>query len=123
MLDRRGDGSESGVVSGIDWVVQNKATYGIEVINLSLGIDGCSSGTDATSLAVNSAADAGIVVLVAAGNEGPGTCTIGSPGAAVKALTVGAMADLGANGFFQADFSSRGETCLLYTSPSPRDRS
>jgi serine protease AprX len=110
VLDRRGNGSESGVVSGIDWVVQNKATYGIEAINLSLGIAGCSSGTDATSLAVDRAADAGIVVSVAAGNEGPGTCTVGSPGAAAKALTVGAMADLGPNGFFQANFSSRGKT-------------
>jgi Subtilase family len=47
---------------------------------------------------------------VAAGNDGPGTCTVGSPADAKDALTVGAMADLGANGFYQADFSSRGPT-------------
>ena len=98
------------VTAGIDWVVANKATYGIEAINLSLGTAGCSNGSDATSLAVNNAHNQGIVVGVAAGNSGPGTCTIGSPGAAANALTVGAMADMGVNGFKQAYFSSRGKT-------------
>jgi serine protease AprX len=110
VLDSGGFGSEADIISGIQWVVQNKSTFGIEAINLSLGIEGCSAGTDATSLAVNSAHDAGLVLAVAAGNEGPGTCTIGSPGAAAKALTVGASADPGENGFFQAWFSSRGPT-------------
>ena len=48
--------------------------------------------------------------MVAAGNDGPNTCTIGSPGDAKDVITVGAMADLGANGFKQADFSGRGPT-------------
>ena len=110
VLNQNGSGTMSDVTAGIDWVVQNKATYGIEAINLSLGASGCADGTDSTSLAVNNAHDAGIVVAVAAGNEGPGTCTIGSPGAAAKALTVGAMADMGELGFYQAYFSSRGPT-------------
>jgi serine protease AprX len=47
---------------------------------------------------------------VAAGNSGPAQKTIGSPGAAAKALTVGAMADPGEKGFNIASFSSRGTT-------------
>ena len=110
VLDAAGGGTMANVTAAIDWVVQVKDLYGIEAINLSLGAAGCSDGTDATSQAVNRAEAAGIVVAVAAGNEGPGTCTIGAPAAAAGALTVGAMADLGAGGFHQASFSSRGPT-------------
>ncbi|MDF2889862.1 MAG: aprX2 [Clostridia bacterium] len=110
VLDRKGSGSMSNVTAGIDWAVQNKATYGIEAISLSLGTDASSDGTDSTSLAVNNAFDNGISVLVAAGNSGPGKYTIGSPGAAEKAITVGAMADVGEKGFNLAYFSSRGPT-------------
>lgn len=56
---------------------------------MSLGTSGSSDGTDSVSLAVNRAADAGIAVVVAAGNSGPNPLTIGSPGAAEKAITMG----------------------------------
>lgn len=110
VLNSAGSGYMSDVAAAIDWSVQNKSTYGIDAINLSLGTSGCSSGGDSASLAVDAAVDAGIVVAVAAGNAGPGTCTIGSPGAARKALTVAAMSDFGASGFRLAYFSSRGYT-------------
>ena len=110
VLDANGGGTMANVTAAIDWVVQVKDVYGIEAINLSLGAAGCADGTDATSQAVNRAAAAGLVVVAAAGNEGPGACTIGAPGAATGALTVGAMADLANGGFKQASFSSRGPT-------------
>jgi serine protease AprX len=109
-LDANGGGSMATVTAAIDWVVQVKDAHGIEAINLSLGAAGCSDGTDATSQAVNRAAAAGLIVVVAGGNEGPGMCTIGAPGAATGALTVGAMADTATGGFKQASFSSRGPT-------------
>jgi serine protease AprX len=110
VLDDNGNGSTLGVVAALQWIVANRVTYGIEVANLSLGAVGCANGTDAASVAVNNAAAAGIAVVVAAGNEGPGACTIGIPAAASGAITVGAMADLGDRGFRLADFSSRGPT-------------
>ncbi|HBT49004.1 MAG: Subtilisin-like serine protease [Caldanaerobacter subterraneus] len=110
VLDANGSGSMSTVTAGIDWAVQNKDVYGIKVINLSLGTSTSSDGTDSTSLAVNRAVDSGIVVVVAAGNSGPAKYTIGSPGAAEKAITVAAMADVGELGFNLASFSSRGPT-------------
>lgn len=110
VLDSQGSGSMSDIAAGIDWAVQNKDKYGIEVLNLSLGSSASSDGTDITSEAVNNAVDAGLVVMVAAGNSGPATYTVGSPGAAEKAITVGAAADSGEGGYFLADFSSRGYT-------------
>ncbi len=110
VLDSEGSGTMSNVTAAIDWAVTNKNTYNIKIISLSLGTDGSSDGTDSTSVAINNAFNAGIIPVVAAGNAGPGKATIGSPGAATKALTVGAFADTGEKGFFLANFSSRGLT-------------
>ena len=110
ILDSAGNGSSAALISALQWVVTNKATYSIDVVNMSLGSPGCYDGTDAESQALEAANDAGLVMATAAGNEGPGQCTVGSPGAAPKALTVGNMADLGPKGFFQAFNSSRGKT-------------
>ncbi|WP_018132626.1 S8 family serine peptidase [Effusibacillus pohliae] len=110
VLNAQGSGTMSTVDAGINWAIQNKDTYGIRIINLSLGTSGSSDGTDSTSTAVNNAFASGILPVVAAGNDGPARYTIGSPGAARDALTVGAFADVGENGFFVTDFSSRGPT-------------
>ncbi len=82
----------------------------MRVVNLSLSSSGSSDGTDSMSVAVSRAFDNGVLPVVAAGNEGPPTSTVGSPGAAAKAVTVCSMADTGENGFFVSSFSSRGAT-------------
>ncbi len=110
VLNAAGQGTDAGVIRGVEWAVGNKALYGIEALNLSLGDDGCSNGLDSLSVAVNNAVAARLVVAVSAGNDGPDACTIASPAAAANAITVGAMADLGQNGFHQAYFSGRGPT-------------
>ena len=109
-LDPTGEGTASGVIAGIEWAVEHADQLGIEAINLSLEGEGCSDGDDAQSRAVDGAVDAGLVVVAAAGNSGPGTCTVASPGAAEGALTVANMADLGVGGFFLFPTSSRGPT-------------
>jgi serine protease AprX len=118
VLNSAGSGSSTQINNGINWCKDNKATYGIEIMSLSLGGGTCTSGTDSMSTAVNNAWNAGIVVLVAAGNSGPGYCTIGDPGAAANVITVGAGSDpdnaacsgyLG-KGWYLASFSSRGLT-------------
>lgn len=119
-------GSTSQVNAGIQWVIDNKDTYNIRVMNLSLGDDTCSDGQDSQSQLVNQAVAAGIVVVVSAGNEGPAACTISTPAAAEEAITVAAMSDVDpgaaiqfscdssgnfvAGGFRLACFSGRGPT-------------
>lgn len=109
-------GSSGEVVSGIDWVLANRNNFAfpIKVIVLSLQSEGgvCSEGTDMVSDAVNKAHAQGILVVVSAGNGGPGRCSIGAPAAAANALTVGAMADTSEGGFRLASFSARGPTPL-----------
>lgn len=117
VLNKNGSGTTSGIISGIDWMIRNKNAYGIRAGNMSLGSSGCSDGTDSLSSAVNNAVDNGIVMAVAAGNSGPNKCTVGSPAAAAKAITVGAMYDPGERGWVVAEFSSRGPTADGRTKP------
>lgn len=63
---------------------------GMDVANLSLGGE-AEPGFDLLAEIVNAATDAGMTVVIAAGNEGPGSMTIGSPGTADKVITVGAV--------------------------------
>jgi serine protease AprX len=109
VLDGSGSGSMSGVMAGVEWAVDQ----GVQVINLSLGGSGSSNGQDALSLTCNAAVGRGIVVCVAAGNAGPGSSTIGSPGAAADVITVGASTR--SDGV--ASFSSRGPTADGRTKP------
>jgi serine protease AprX len=98
VLDRKGGGKTSDVINAIEFAVANKAKYGIKVINLSLGHPIYESAkTDPLVQVVEAAVRAGIVVVVAAGNNGYNPVTgqtgyggITSPGNAPSAITVGA---------------------------------
>jgi hypothetical protein len=103
------------VEQSITWCV---AQAGVDIISMSLGTLAGSDGLDPLSLSVNAAVDAGKIVVVAAGNSGDLPSSVGSPGAAEKAITVGAVAEWSADpsapnhsaGTFLAPFSSRGPT-------------
>lgn len=85
VLGDNGSGSNSGVVAGVDWVVsQYKANKKPSVINMSLG----GSTSVILNAAVDAAFEAGIVVVVAAGNEDYDACD-GSPSGASQVITVG----------------------------------
>src|SRR6202035_4579110 len=68
-----GAGRYADVIAGIDWIVANKKKYNIRVLNLSFGATPESYyWNDPVDQAVMAAWQAGIVGVVAAGNEGPG---------------------------------------------------
>ncbi|WP_437075293.1 S8 family peptidase [Streptomyces sp. enrichment culture] len=85
VLDDTGNGDDSGILAGIEWA----AAEGADVVNLSLGgPDG--PGVDPLEAAVDKlSAEKGILFAIAAGNSGPES--VGSPGSADSALTVGAV--------------------------------
>lgn len=99
VLDSKGVGTDSSVIAAIDKAISLKARYNIRVINLSLGRPVFESyKTDPLCQAVERAWKAGIVVIVAAGNEGrnnsqntQGYATITSPANHPLVITVGAM--------------------------------
>ena len=99
-----------GSAAGVEWAILNKDKYGIRVLNLSLGGLENSDGTDAGSQAINAAFDAGIVAVVATGNDSS-TGYIASPSAADKAFSIGSLADqnsIGREDDLISDFSNEG---------------
>lgn len=81
-------------IKAIDWVIAHKDELGIDVLNLSLGSKAVLPGrSDPFAQAAQRAIEAGIITVVAAGNEGdngskPGS--ISTPGILQEAITVGA---------------------------------
>jgi len=67
--------------------IEKAITDGVDIINISLGVNKTNAKIDR---AVDNALEKGIFVVVAAGNDGPGLKTIGSPGRNFGAITVGA---------------------------------
>jgi subtilisin len=106
-----GTGSISDIVKGVDWVTARADQ--IEVINMSLGGGGTSQ---AMNDAVRRATEAGVVVVVAAGNDGRdagGT----TPANAPNAITVSAITDLDGKpgGLAAGTCSGRDDTFATYS--------
>lgn len=118
VLNRQGSGNTTQIINGINWMINNRATFNIRVGNMSLGSSGSSDGTDSLSQAVNNAVNNGIIMVVAGGNSGPALRTTGSPAAAANAITVGALHAPGDRGWALAAFSSRGPTADNRTKPN-----
>ncbi len=91
--------SSTHIISAINWVIANKATYNIASMNLSLG-GGSSTTTcaaDAMGIALGVARSAGIAPVVASGNSAT-TNAISSPACAPAAISVGAVYDANVGG-------------------------
>ncbi len=100
VVDDLGFGFESEAIAGMEWAAPQA-----DVVNMSLGYGLDSDGSDPISLAVDALTEQHqTLFVVAAGNSGPISRTVEFPGAADRALTVGAVD----TGDVLADFSSRG---------------
>ena len=104
----------STIIAALQWVVANQSTYNIRALNLSLGTDSTQSYTiDPLDYAVEKAWQAGVVVNVAASNQGPAAGTISKPADDPFVITVGAIDDKGTNGVNDdvvPNFTGRGPT-------------
>ena len=113
-LNKDGEGNTSDVISALEWCINNQKTYDIRAINLSLGSKAQDSAReDPLCRAVTTAWNSGLVVCVAAGNDGPKVRTINTPGIAPSVITVGNLDDKGTEDLADdtiSDSSSRGPT-------------
>jgi serine protease AprX len=114
VLDKDGTGRLSTVIEGIQWCIDNKESLGIRILSMSLGSTAIESyADDPVCQAVEKAWVNGLVVCVAAGNDGPQLKTITSPGIDPLVITVGAADDMDTvtpEDNQAAWFSSRGPT-------------
>ena len=113
-------------MNGIQWIIDNKDTawagvdeslHGIDIISLSWGITshegGGSDGSDMHSMILDVAMEEGIVVSVAAGNDGPNNDGLSGMGSSDLSITVGATDD--GNTITRDD-----DTIASYSSRGPR---
>lgn len=71
VLDASGNGSDSAVIAGLDWVAKNAALVSprIRVVNMSLGRAGNATDNPVMRASITTLRNAGIAVIVAAGND------------------------------------------------------
>jgi subtilisin family serine protease len=109
VLNSSGSGSWTGVVSGVQWTVEDRIRRGSpkSVANMSLG----GGATPTADAAVAAAIEAGVNYAIAAGNSNADACNY-SPARVTTALTVGATTNTDA----RASFSNFG-TCVDIFAP------
>ena len=81
VLDEHGMGTYENVIRGIEWVIENRETYNIRVMNLSLiALVQSPYWADPLNQAIMRAWAEGITVVAAAGNGGPAAAHHRGPG-------------------------------------------
>ena len=115
VLDASGKGTTDTVVEGIDWIIKNKNLWNIRILNISIGAKDCENAGENSQLVrtVNLAWEHGLIVVVAAGNNGPKPMTITTPGISSKVITVGCCDDMllvEMDGQKVSNYSGRGPT-------------
>lgn len=122
VLDQKGNGYASDVLAGLRWIRENKNRYGIRIVNISVGSYSKRGMSENSALVkgVDAAWDDGLVVVVAAGNNGPNRMTITTPGISRKVITVGCSDDnkeVNVMGNRMVDYSGRGPTGACICKP------
>ncbi|MFF1709171.1 S8 family serine peptidase [Streptomyces sp. NPDC058268] len=109
VLSDEGSGSESQIIAGMEWAAKD---VGAKVVSMSLGSQEASDGTDPMAAAVNTLSkDTGALFVIAAGNTGAPS-SIGSPGAADSALTIGAVDSADQAAYFTSQGPRHGDNAL-----------
>ncbi len=102
------------LISGLQWAVDHRSTYGIKVLNISLGFQPSQSTVrNPVDQAVEAVWNSGIAVVASAGNAGPFDGTILAPGDDPLVITAGALDDMATASITDDemnDFSSAGPT-------------
>ncbi len=95
ILDGKGSGTLEHMLEGVYWILEHQKQYHIRIANISIGTAShISSEKDKRLLeAVEMMWDAGIIVVAAAGNQGPLRGSVTAPGTSPKIITVGASDD------------------------------
>jgi subtilisin family serine protease len=95
VLDHNGNGSVDNVIDGIKWLLNVQKEMRLRIVNISVGTQPGVEKVQEKRLidAVEELWDAGLIVVVSAGNYGPGEQTVAVPGTSRKVITVGAIAE------------------------------
>ncbi len=120
VLDEQGNGNTEKVLEAIEWLRGEWKHYGVRILNISVGmLPSAGQGEQRKLLeAIDALWDDGIMVVAAAGNNGPRENSVTIPGISRKVLTVGSCDDevyeAGRKGLAKG-YSGRGPTecCIV----------
>jgi len=116
--------SESYILAAMEYALDLKLVggYDVDVISMSLGGPNLFDGRDVEDQLVDYITSHGITIVAAAGNDGPAQMTVGSPGSANTAITVGAAATQVQTRVFWdvAEYGILGIGDSLFTSETPQ---
>lgn len=96
VLDQDGNGSVEHLLRGIEWTLKNRSRYDIRLVNLSIGMV-CGERLEKERELIHAVEmlwDAGLAVIVSAGNDGPERGSVAVPGTSRKVITVGACDEM-----------------------------
>lgn len=119
VLDQRGTGKIKDSIAALDWIIRNQKKFNIRILNFSVGTMLDDAKEDGKLLIewVERVWDAGIVVVVAAGNMGPKQGSITIPGTSKKVITVGFYDDAVREGRNMEYHSGQGPTSQCICKP------
>lgn len=116
-LDYKGNGSIKSALEGFDFIEKNRDKYNIRIVNISLGTSAEKKEVDMEILidGVEYLWKKGIIVVAAAGNNGPNSGSVTAPGCAKSIITVGSSDRKNNIVVNEYDFSGRGPTreCIV----------
>ena len=114
VLNEKGDGDIQSVLQALEWIVENAKAYRIRIINVSVGASPREEDREERKLLdmVEYAWSQGFVVVAAAGNNGPDSGSVTTPGISRKIITVGTF---DGETIKRKEYSGRGptDTCVM----------
>ena len=121
VLDRNGNGKVSAAIAAMDWVIRNQRKFNIRVLNFSAGVQENSQEEESRLLVewIERVWDAGIAVVVAAGNMEPARGSVTVPGTSRKVITVGFCDEVSGRhrSIRRGQYSGRGPTAECICKP------
>ncbi|MCH5265977.1 MAG: S8 family peptidase [Lachnospiraceae bacterium] len=119
VLNHKGNGVIADIMNGLNWILRHRERLNIRIVNISIGANDQKTFHENCDFVrkVNQLWDAGLVVVAAAGNKGPGRHTISAPGNSRKIITVGSSDTWGAPGEPGRNHSGTGPTLSCIKKP------
>jgi len=114
---------QSMVIAGMEHALNLKLVegYDVDVISMSIGGPNLHDGREMEDLLVDTITANDITLVAAAGNDGPASMTVSSPGSAYTAITAGAAANpVNTKSFWDYYFEWPGIGSYLFTSSTPQ---
>lgn len=117
ILDQNGTGSTTKALKALDWLIAYHKKENIRILNFSMGYlpNGDPKIQKQLMDKLEMLWDDGVVVVTAAGNNGPGENTVTVPGISRKVITVGSSDDIQENVI--GSYGGRGPTDCCIVKP------